>query len=84
MGFWHEQNRIDRDQYVTIDWNNIQPALKFAFFKKEDPTNDLPNCSNDPNLPQSTTFDHCDHGVTGETYGLPYDYRSIMHYGRNL
>lgn len=33
LGFWHEQSRPDRDQYVTIYWNNIIPAMKFNFRK---------------------------------------------------
>ena len=31
LGFWHEQMRPDRDQAVTINWNNISPAMRYNF-----------------------------------------------------
>ena len=32
-GFWHEQSRADRDQHITINWNNIQSGMEFNFLK---------------------------------------------------
>ena len=81
MGFWHEQNRVDRDSFVIVDWSNIISGLQFAFFKNQDPENDLPNCITSSG---ATTFDDCDGGFVGETYGLAYDYNSIVHYGKRL
>lgn len=31
IGFYHEQSRTDRDNYVTIQWNNIQSAYTDNF-----------------------------------------------------
>ncbi|XP_047435766.1 high choriolytic enzyme 1-like [Mugil cephalus] len=53
LGFRHEQTRSDRDRYVRINWENINPQMAYNFHKKD--TNNL---------------------------NTPYDYSSIMHYGR--
>ena len=33
LGFWHEQSRPDRDDYVTIIWANVQEKAKMNFSK---------------------------------------------------
>ncbi|XP_076011944.1 high choriolytic enzyme 1-like [Genypterus blacodes] len=53
LGFQHEQTRSDRDQYVRINWENINPQMAYNFHQQR--TNNL---------------------------NTPYDYSSIMHYGR--
>ncbi|XP_047442862.1 meprin A subunit beta-like [Mugil cephalus] len=36
LGFWHEQSRADRDDYVNIIWNRIKPDEKRNFIKHND------------------------------------------------
>lgn len=55
IGFWHEQARLDRDQYVQIITENIYEGTEVNFQKYRVGWSD--------------------------TYGQPYDKKSIMHYG---
>jgi len=56
LGFYHEQSRRDRDNYVRVLKYNIQQANLYNFDKSEKGYSD--------------------------TFGVPYDYDSIMHYSR--
>merc|ERR1719238_568030 len=35
LGFWHEQMRPDRDQYVSIRLENVEPAQRYNFEKMD-------------------------------------------------
>ncbi|XP_022790685.1 uncharacterized protein LOC111330143 [Stylophora pistillata] len=55
-GFWHEQSRPDRNLYVEVLWENIEPDDAYNFNK----------------------YSHRDI----DRLKVPYDFDSIMHYGR--
>ncbi|XP_050705249.1 protein SpAN-like [Eriocheir sinensis] len=55
IGFVHEQSHPNRDDYVVINYGNIQSGKENNFNK------------------YSTSLIN--------TYGIPYDYSSVMHYG---
>uniref|UniRef100_A0A914I5S2 Metalloendopeptidase n=1 Tax=Globodera rostochiensis TaxID=31243 RepID=A0A914I5S2_GLORO len=58
LGFQHEQLRFDRDQFITIQWENVNPQ-QLDFFTVSD----------------VTKF---------SSYGIKYDYGSIMQYSSTI
>ena len=69
-GFWHEQSRQDRDQHVTINWDNIRSHGNSG------------NCSNSSvfRAGMEVNFLKYDLGKV-DHLGAPYDTCSVMHYG---
>ncbi|XP_041797517.1 meprin A subunit beta-like [Chelmon rostratus] len=57
LGFFHEQSRYDRDEYLTIAFENIIEGFENNFEKVSE--------------------------ASSTTNGVPYDYMSVMHYGKN-
>ncbi|PSN40091.1 hypothetical protein C0J52_13739 [Blattella germanica] len=43
IGFWHEMNRPDRDEWIYVYWNNIIPGFASAFAKHDDSSVDTLN-----------------------------------------
>jgi hypothetical protein len=58
LGFFHEQSRPDREDYVKIIYENIKPDM-------------------------ITNFEYYPPSIIN-TFGFPYDYSSIMHFGQSV
>ncbi len=65
VGLWHEQSREDRDNFIRINWDNIEDGIQ-------------PNGAYDSTKDMRHNFGQ--HIVDGDDIG-EYDYCSIMHYG---
>lgn len=75
LGFTHEQNRFERDDFVDIEWDNIKPGEVHV----GTPDTRFKNL----NLARFSGRDHnfkkVEEGLF-DSYGVAYDYGSVMHY----
>ncbi|RCN48533.1 astacin, partial [Ancylostoma caninum] len=77
LGLEHTHSRPDRDQYLTVDWNNVEKEFR-ALYEKE-----IQRDSQSLIDVYNKTFRRQFEKISGNTNysGILYDYGSIMHYG---
>ena len=78
LGFAHEQNRPDRDEYIKVNFTLIEKVVWDQYYKYQKKDAKLLMKCTEAKSPSDLL--HCGYHTEFTTFGLPYDYNSIMHY----
>ncbi len=79
LGIFHEQSRADRDDYVTLNQENV--------VKREQMWTEISQIFNDlfcPFFYAAFLHNFAKQSLLNTTYDFEYDYTSIMHYGTHF
>ncbi|EPB77897.1 astacin [Ancylostoma ceylanicum] len=76
-GLWHEHSREDRDQYIKVHLENVEGGCQ-----KHDHEVIVAR-DGYGGEDYSAQFEKVD-SMDASTYGVPYDYKSIMHYAKDF
>lgn len=78
LGFYHQQSAADRDEWVTINWENIKPGKTARLYLDYD-WKDSISIVRIVHTGREHNFNKYDNRTVTD-YGIGYDYESIMHY----
>ena len=83
LGVSHEQQRPDRDMFLDMHWENFKGMYASNMWRDQwDNDQEVVEVCKDGGLTDNMwrNFSDCISGNRVTSYGLSYDFQSIMHY----